>query len=161
MNRTDQIALPYTDDRSNSDGSQNRDDRIAALRKCLSRDRAGKTDRGTDGQVDVTAGQDAQKHTAGHDENVRVLKQQVGNVLRQHQTAARQNREEDEDHDQRERHRIFFNEFSNFHALCLLSSFLIIRFQDRSQDLLLGGVLSHKLRDDTSLVHDIDAVAHT
>ena len=80
----------------------------------LRTDRTDQADGCADGKVNVTAGQDAEQHAAGENQNVAVLQEQVGQVLCEDQTAIRQIGEEDKDDHQGDDHGVFFNKGNNF-----------------------------------------------
>ena len=83
---TDPVALPHTDSQAGQKAKDDRDIGVpAVVIDQHSRQTAGQADDRTNRQVDVTACQDAQQHTAGKNQHVAVLQQQVGHVLRQEQ----------------------------------------------------------------------------
>ena len=108
MNKSDQVALPDTDDSCHGKSCKNRKSRGSSALHHFSGQCAAQTQRSADRQVDVAARQDAQQHAAGHDQHICVLQKQVGNVLRVGQSSARQDREENKDDDQRDHHGVLF-----------------------------------------------------
>ena len=111
MDVADPEALPHADDARCGQADHDDDDGVeVGVGQHLRAERADKADRGTDGQVDVAAGQDAQQHAAGHHQHVGVLQQQVRQVLRVEQAAAGQEREQGKHHHQGDDHGVFFHE---------------------------------------------------
>ena len=108
MDVADPEALPDADDAGDDQAEEDHGDGGQPGSQKLRGHGAHQADGGADGQVDVTAGQDAQQHAAGHDQHVGVLQQQVGHVLGIEQPAAGQDRKENKDDHQRDDHGIFF-----------------------------------------------------
>ena len=110
MDIADPETLPAADHGADDQADKDDGDRApAALVHELGGQRADQTDRGADGQVDVAARQDAQQHAAGQNQNIGVLEEEVGHVLRIEQTALGQDAEQDKHSHKGYDHRVFLN----------------------------------------------------
>ena len=111
MDIADPPALPHADDGADGQADQDGGDGAHAhFAHKLGTHGTHQALGGAHGQVDVTAGEDTQQHAAGHDQNIGVLQQQVGQVLGIQHSAVSDHSKQDEDHHKGDDHGIFLQQ---------------------------------------------------
>ncbi|MNK83826.1 hypothetical protein D3C87_1036570 [compost metagenome] len=103
----DPVTLGSTDDAADDKTNQRREKRVhAPLHGQYGRDRTDEGDDGADRKVDMP-GHDDEQHAQRHDDDERVLQDEVGQVHRAEQDAAGVELEENHDSDERDQHAVF------------------------------------------------------